>query len=842
MEPLPTQGQTLRHYTASRPRPRRTHTQPPSSRPQEPVSKVENESSEGMGRVDEGVEEFFTKKIIPDYALKGRWEESNPAQATPPETSSTPSILFSSSSDNITSSTTTTVTSPSVPSTDTSFASTDVLPLSTSSTPPAPPFVTTSNTTTTTTTTTALPTKNIKKKFGDFFAFKRARTSRASKAGGGEGGGEGVKVKRTSIADLIRPLREAKERERERERDKEREKGRGARSVEDANISNDAATTEGTVATSHHLAGDVREMMPPAKTLTTTTPPSETTPSYPTVTTSSDLTTATLTNLEEEAAPVLPGRTPSPVVTSPLTEQERSNMLMKEMKLGGTPYGERRLKVTKRSLREGKSQSLILLTGLEPEDKNDTHSKKHASESTSSFEQKLQVMLHRMGVSKTPPADAKASQNKDEELRKANSEGAILDKPEPPPTYMKPRTMSTSSADPRHPMRALDPIRPEPPLHPKPVLPERPSGPLPPKPVIAAKPPIPTPATPAGGSARPSSAPPSSSSAERVQLRAHTPDGRPGETTAQNGSQEGPQGAATASSPRKELLPPALSPWRAPSSQDRSEKAQSVTDESLPKPRQHMKPLPQRRAVSVHEDTLAMTQELKAVLQRSPIRFRVNRGDLPPCTEDPCSGAQAQGAKEGSGTEKQTAGEKEESFQKEELKAERGRTGCGGTGGETKHPPPGEDEAPGSWCPSSTAHAQKEVSAPRLFSPPAATDKALSILERPPTLTQTPENHRATPTTQKLSPSTTPTLPQTLEKLLVSPPPQDKIPSTITAASASPENPQVSPLSHKEPGPGTAPATADLRNSTQERGEVVFKQHTTKAEPADQRTELPLSE
>ena len=36
---------------------------------QEPVSKVENEASEGMGRVDEGVEEFFTKKILPDYAL-----------------------------------------------------------------------------------------------------------------------------------------------------------------------------------------------------------------------------------------------------------------------------------------------------------------------------------------------------------------------------------------------------------------------------------------------------------------------------------------------------------------------------------------------------------------------------------------------------------------------------------------------------------------------------------------------------------------------------------------------------------------------------------------------------
>lgn len=180
-----------------------------------------------------------------------------------------------------------------------------------------------------------------------------------------------MKVKRTSIADLIRPLREAKERE--RERDKEREKGRGARS-EDFNISNDATTTEGTVATGH-LAGNAREMMVPAKTSTTMTPPSETIPSYPTITTSPDLTTATLSNLEKEAVPVLPSRTPSPVVTSNLTDRERSEMVVKEMKLEGTPYGERRLMVTKRSLREGKSQSLILLTGLVPEDKDDTHSK-----------------------------------------------------------------------------------------------------------------------------------------------------------------------------------------------------------------------------------------------------------------------------------------------------------------------------------------------------------------------------------------------------------------------------------------------------------------------------------
>ncbi|XP_040894620.1 capping protein, Arp2/3 and myosin-I linker protein 2 [Toxotes jaculatrix] len=808
MEPLPTQGQTLRHYTASRPRPRRTHSQPPSSRPQEPVSKVENEASEGMGRVDEGVEEFFTKKILPDYALKGRWEESNPAQATPSESSSTPSAStpFSSSSENIISSTTTTVTSPSVPSTDTSFTSTDVPPLSTSPTPPTPASVTTS--------TTTLPTKNIKKKFGDFFAFKRARAGRASKAGGGEGGGgEGVKVKRTSIADLIRPLREAKERERERERDKER----GARSVEDANVSNDAATTEGTVATSQHLAGDAREVMAPANTLTTTTPPSETAPSYPTIPAASpDLIPATLSNLEEEAVPALPGRTPSPVVTSPLTEQERSGALMK---VGGTPYGERRLKVTKRSLREGKSQSLILLTGLEPEDKDNTHSKKHASDSTSSIEQKLQVMLQRMGVARTPPTDTKTSQNKDEELRKANSEGAILEKPQPPPTYMKPRTMSTSS-DPRHPIRTLDPLRPDPPLLPKPAIPERPVGPLPPRPAIAAKPPIPTPAAPAGGGARPSSAPPSSSSAERVQLRAHTQDGSPGESTAQ----EGPQGAAPTPSPRKELLPPAPSPRRGPSAQDRSEKAQSVTDESLPKPRQHMKPLPQRRAVSVHEDALAMTQELKAVLQRSPIRFRGNRGDLPTCTEDLSSGEEAQRSQE--------AEEK-----KEELRAEKGRMGCGGTPAEARHPPPGEEEAKGSGCPSSAGQPQQAASPPRLFSPAAALDKAPPTPERPPALTQTLEKPPVTPTSQKKSPSTAPALAQTLEKLQL----QDKTPSTIQAAFESPENPRVSPLSHRKKSPGTASsaaAAADLRNSTQERGEA-FKQHTTKA---DQRTEPPLSE
>ncbi|XP_062418969.1 LOW QUALITY PROTEIN: uncharacterized protein LOC119195596 [Pungitius pungitius] len=814
MDPLPTQGQILRHYTASRPRPRRTHTQPPSSRPQncldthwstsqslgfqaeykEPSTKVENEASEAMGRVDEGVEEFFTKKIIPDHALKGRWEESIPAPATPSESSSTPSAStpLSSSSDNITPSTTTTSTvlSPSFPHIDISLTSTDVSLLSTSSTSPTLSSVPNTNTT--------LPNKNIKKKFGDFFAFKRSRAGRASKAGGGEGGGggEGVKVKRTSIADLIRPLREAKERERERE------KGRGARSVEDANVSNDAATTEGIYATGQHLAGDARGMMPPATTLTTPTASSETTSSsFPTDTMSPDATATTLSNLQEEA-----GHTHSPLVTSPLTEQERTDVQMKEMKLAGTAYGERRLKVTKRSLREGKSQSLILLTGLEPEDKDGRH-KKYASESTSSFEQRLQVMLHRMGVAKTPPAETKASQNKEEELRKANSEGAILEKPVPPPTYMKPRTMSTSSAEPRHPMRALDTTRPDSPLPLKPVLSERPTGALPPKPAVKAKPPLPGPASPAGSSSR------ARSSAGRVQLRAHLHDGGPTEATAQNGSQERPQGADLAPSSRTELLHQSPSPWRCPGAQDRSEKAQSVTDESLPKTRQHMKPPPQRRAVSVHEDALAMTQELKAVLQRSPIRFRGNRGDLLTCTEDSSRRQEAKGAQDAGDMGKQTTEDR-----KEDLKAEPGRTSC-------------EEETLGSGYPSSAARALQETSTAGLASPTAAR----SILERPPAVTENLEKKIASPATwEKKSPGALPLL-QTFERLTLSPPPGEKSPSTMQ--SRSPENPRVSPLSHKKQSPGTSPATADV-----EGGHAVSKQHTMKAKSADQRTEPPPSE
>ncbi|XP_053740696.1 uncharacterized protein LOC128770365 isoform X2 [Synchiropus splendidus] len=574
MEPLPSQGQTLRHFTASRPRPRRTHTQPPSSRTQDPALKSEDEATDGMGRVDEGVEEFFTKRIIPDYSLKGQWEESNPAQAPPLEPSLSPSAStpVSPSSDSITSSTVTPL--------DSSLTCSDVPPPPSPTSPPTSPSVTSSS-------TAALPSKNIKKKFGDFFAFKRPRTGRAAKAEGGEAG----KVKRTSIADLIRPLRDAKDRDRERARDKHR----------DANLSNDAAVTEGTAASSPHLDEDAKEAVDPDGT---SAPAAETAPSRPTIATTPDLTDATLSDLQKDGVslpPFLPECAQMPSGVAPASaEQLRTKLPSVE----GTV--ERRVKKT---FREGKSQSLILLSGLEPEDKDAAHSK-CVSDGTSSFEHRLQVMLHRMGVTKTPPADSKHNQNKDEELRKANSEGAILEKPGPP---VKPRTMSTSAADPRHPVKVLDPIRPEPHPHLKSV--DRPSGPLPPKPAVAAKPPLPLPTPPAGDAASSSTAP------LRVQLRPHA-----------DPPAQGPP--CSAASPRREPLPTSPSPW---SAQQRSEKAQSATAENLLKPRAHLKPLPQRRAVSVHEDALAMTQELKSVLQRSPVRFRGNRGDLPAFKEDQSS-------------------------------------------------------------------------------------------------------------------------------------------------------------------------------------------------------------
>ncbi|MCI4379265.1 hypothetical protein PGIGA_G00225930 [Pangasianodon gigas] len=576
---LPSEGHTLRHYTRSRPRPNRHHRQPPS-KPQEQAAESENEANENIGRVDEGVEEFFTKKIIPDDPLKHQREDAlNKAQSAESTCGTT-----------------------------------------------SPP-----TTTLTTSTPSTAPTKNIKKKFGDFFAFKKVRAGRGTKS---EGAPEG-KVKKTSIADLIRPLREAaraeKEREKEKERDKEKErekeKEKEKEKLEEENIHKAPSTTP-TITDSSPTVPTVDDKMAPSPLFMPLSAPSAAPASTPTPPASSPAKTEGVPTLPP-AAPLTPIKTPSPVTATLPLEGEKSRTLEKSR----TPDGERRPKATRRSLREGKSQSLILLTGLEPgQDSAATQAKKHSSESSSTFEQRLHVMLHRMGVAKTPPFDSKTSQSKEEELRKANSEGAILDsQPEPPP--MKPRTMSTSS-DTRRPVRASNTERPP--------LPERPLGPLPPKPSL-----------------KPTFIPPGETpvASRTISPIPRQPSPSPDTPTTVMESRSSSQSQAKeppTPSPRKET-PPAPSPRRVRSTdpQERAERAQSVTEETLPKPWPRMKPSPQRRAVSVHEDALLQhaalldPEELKAALprlQRSPIRKRVNLGELEPCSEDLPEGEEAKSA------------------------------------------------------------------------------------------------------------------------------------------------------------------------------------------------------
>uniref|UniRef100_A0A8C4X7K9 Capping protein regulator and myosin 1 linker 2 n=1 Tax=Erpetoichthys calabaricus TaxID=27687 RepID=A0A8C4X7K9_ERPCA len=159
-------------------------------------------------------------------------------------------------------------------------------------------------------------TRTIKKKFGDFFAFKKPRSSRGQK---GEGAPEsspsgGLRLKKTSIADLIRPLREA---------------ARAAEKAEEsaAKVSTIASTTGPTAVTG---------------TTTTTTATTTTTP----------------TTTTESPAGQLPIR----------VDREKSKTLESDREKSKTPDAERKLKPSRRSLREGKSQSLILLTGVDEEE------------------------------------------------------------------------------------------------------------------------------------------------------------------------------------------------------------------------------------------------------------------------------------------------------------------------------------------------------------------------------------------------------------------------------------------------------------------------------------------
>ncbi|KAJ7986162.1 hypothetical protein DPEC_G00347920 [Dallia pectoralis] len=294
---LPLGEPALRHYTRSRPRPHRLKQHIRPSRPQDLVLNTDCEVPSHTGRVDEGVEEFFTKRVFPVDTLKTQNEDDEP-QITEQEV--------------------------------------DVAPACTA---PCP-----------------APSRTLRRKLGEFFTLRKRRGVKS------DGGQEG-RAKKTTIADLIRPLRDATRADKVKENKKEKEKESADNST---------------------VTGDSVEAM--------TLPIGAPTP------------------LRAEAPP-------------------------------------------RRALREGKSQSLILLSGSAANagvTKNTAQGKKHSSDGPHGFEQRLQLMLQRIGVSKTQPGE---SQNQEGEMKKAESEGTIIDtKPEPPQTLMKPRTMSTSS-DTRRPVR-----------------------------------------------------------------------------------------------------------------------------------------------------------------------------------------------------------------------------------------------------------------------------------------------------------------------------------------------------------------------------------------------------
>ncbi|XP_005915284.1 mucin-5AC isoform X1 [Haplochromis burtoni] len=296
---LPLGGPVLRHYTQSRPRPHRQKLNYRPSRPQETIIESENEVLELMGRVDEGVEEFFTKRVLPADTLKLQDEESITVHEVAPASSV-----------------------------------------------PCP-----------------APTKTLRRKLGDFFTLKKRRGLKSETSHEG-------RPKKASIADLIRPLREVARSEKDKDKDRVKE----------------------------HDKENEKEKAKEAPTAVSGEPAVRETP--------------------VSGAPPLRGEAVPP----------------------------------RRALREGKSQSLILLSGSAAAGStNARNTAKKQFEGQNSFEQKLHLMLQRIGVSKPLPGE---TQDQEGEMKKAESEGTIIDsKPEPPPTFSKPRTMSASS-DTRHQIRA----------------------------------------------------------------------------------------------------------------------------------------------------------------------------------------------------------------------------------------------------------------------------------------------------------------------------------------------------------------------------------------------------
>ncbi|XP_062477151.1 capping protein, Arp2/3 and myosin-I linker protein 2 isoform X1 [Pezoporus occidentalis] len=143
-----------------------------------------------------------------------------------------------------------------------------------------------------------------------------------------------------------------------------------------------------------------------------------------------------------------------------------------------TPGSARRIRP--KYSREGKSQSLILLSGEDEDALGVRQDKKRQLEKSygelpGSFEQRVQVMLHRIGITKGQAAEGKKQQSKDSEIKKAGSDGDIVDSSADSPPSLKVRTHSMSTDTPFHSPAAV--VEPQPAWRPLgKLLPAEPQG------------------------------------------------------------------------------------------------------------------------------------------------------------------------------------------------------------------------------------------------------------------------------------------------------------------------------------------------------------------------------
>ncbi|XP_074974351.1 capping protein, Arp2/3 and myosin-I linker protein 2 isoform X3 [Caretta caretta] len=318
---LPTEGEKLEHYTRARPRPNRRNKRPPSKPSVQPAP-TENDEDRSITCVDEGLEEFFTKKLIqeeplardpdlPSYGPELRGGCTSAAEAPGGETVKCAAKCVCNES-------------PSPAPRGISPGSARLVPSG---------------------------TRTFKKKIGNFFAFKKPKSSRGWKCEKEpEGSPSAAKGRKSARSDISKPPSKAGE----------------------------------------------------------------------------------------------PGKALSKSEEGGLAVEPRANAEPSQ-----TPDAAHRIRP--KYSREGKSQSLVLLSGEDEEVLGAKHEKRQPFEKSdgeipNSFEQRVHVMLHRIGVTKVLSSEGKKKQSKEGEIKKAGSDGDIMDSSAgSPPLALKSRAHSMST-------------------------------------------------------------------------------------------------------------------------------------------------------------------------------------------------------------------------------------------------------------------------------------------------------------------------------------------------------------------------------------------------------------